>query len=101
MEYGGIGWESVVTGIRIYVEGGGDGRTSKRALRQGFGGFFDELRSTARDRKIRWDVIICGSRQSTFKLFRNSLIYDSRAFNILLFDSEEPVTAVTTWAHVK
>ncbi len=43
----------MVSEIRIYIEG-------DPALRPGFGQFLDRVRSMAREKRIRWDIILCG-----------------------------------------
>jgi len=79
--------------VRIYVEGGGNGANSKAALRQGFEAFFHGLREMARSRRKECRIITCGGRDAAFKLFRNALKDHADAFNILLVDSEEAVSA--------
>jgi hypothetical protein len=76
--------------IRIYVEGGGD-RDSKAAIRAAFSQFLDGYRLRARSRKLRWDVIACGSRESAYEKFCDAEDRHPDAFNLLLVDSEEPV----------
>lgn len=78
--------------IRIYVEGGGD-KDSKARLRIAFGRFIEPLRTTARQKQIRWQVIACGSRSDTFTSFRIDLPRYPQALMLLLVDSEGPVTA--------
>ena len=83
-------------GIRIYVEGGGDSRATKAEIRRGFGGFLRSLREAARQRRLRWDVIACGSRGPAFAAFRRACDDHPDAFNVLLVDSEGPVDASPT-----
>ena len=45
--------------IRIYIEGGGDYKDTKRTLRQGFKGSFKDL-VLAREHKVKWNIIVCG-----------------------------------------
>jgi len=78
--------------IRVYVEGGGDGKDSKARVRQGFRGFLQDIINIAREKRIRWSVIACGSRNSTVDDFHTALRIHSDAFNILLVDSEAPVS---------
>src|ERR1700710_73613 len=82
----------MVTEIRIYVEGGGDDRSSWRAVRAGLGEFLDPLRQLARSRRIQWNIIPCGARPETFKEFMIGLRRSPEAFNILLVDSESPIS---------
>jgi hypothetical protein len=90
---------SMVSEIRIYVEGGGDGSESKAAIRQGFGQFLDPLRQLARSRRIRWQVVACGGRNSAFDDFKTALGSHEDAFNLLLVDSEAPVSQ-PPWDHL-
>jgi hypothetical protein len=89
----------MVSEIRIYVEGGGDGSESNAAVRQGFGQFFDPLRQLARSRRIRWHVIACGGRNAAFDDFKTALGTHGDAFNLLLVDSEAPVSQ-PPWDHL-
>ena len=74
--------------IRIYIEGGGDSKDTKSALRRGFGEFFDELRQKARGKGIRWNIIACGARNQAYSGFVNSMKNYPSAFSVLLVDSE-------------
>lgn len=86
--------------IRVYVEGGGDGGAGRAAIRQGFGQFLNPLRERARRLQVRWSVVPCGSRHSTFADFRTALRAHRDAFNILLVDAEEAVSG-TSWEHLR
>ena len=86
--------------IRIYIEGGGDGRETKARLRQGFSAFLSQLRERARDRSIRWEVVACGSRESTFRNYKTALDSHPDAFNVLLVDAEAPVISDRPWEHL-
>lgn len=77
--------------VRIYVEGGGDEKESKAAVRRGFGGFLIGLRDAAQDRRIRWHIVACGSRNATLDNFRTALRTHPDAFNVLLVDAEGPI----------
>jgi hypothetical protein len=90
----------VVSEIRIYVEGGGDQRSGKAFVREGFSKFLSSLREMARERHIRWDVVACGSRQSAFDDFEIALRHHRDAFNILLVDAEGPVNR-SPWDHLQ
>ena len=79
--------------IRIYVEGGGNGKDTKARLRQGFSGFFQEMREKACEQRINWHIIACGSRNSTFDDFKIACRMHTNAFNVLLVDSEGPVSS--------
>jgi hypothetical protein len=77
--------------IRLYVEGGGDGKNGKSQFRQAFGEFLRGLRQLARQNKVRWDLVACGSREATFDAFKTALKVHQKAFNVLLVDSETAV----------
>ncbi len=86
--------------IRIYVEGGGDQRFGKAAVREGFSKFLSSLNEMARERRIHWYVVACGSRQSTFDAFEIASRQHRDAFNVLLVDAEGPVTQ-PPWEHLQ
>lgn len=91
----------MVKAIRIYIEGGGDGKDQKAFMKQGFSKFVKSLADLARSQKIGWNIIICGSRNNTFRDFENALKSHPEAFNILLVDAEAPVTDNSSWTHLK
>jgi hypothetical protein len=79
--------------IRIYVEGGGDSKDSKAEIRRGLGKFLEELREKARSQRIRWNITACGSRKNAYDGFKLAQEKHPNAFNVLLVDSEVPVTS--------
>jgi hypothetical protein len=81
----------VVGEIRIYVEGGGDQRSGKAAIREGFSKFLGSVREKARAHRVRWNIIACGSIGNAVEDYRNALIRHPDAFNVLLVDSDGPV----------
>lgn len=87
--------------VRIYIEGGGDGKDSKARLREGFSTFLKEICAVARSKKIGWSIILCGSRNNAFRDFKNALEDRPDAFNILLVDAEAPYKATSPWQHLK
>jgi len=87
--------------IRIYIEGGGDGKNTKALIRQGFSQLLKPLVELAKSQRIKWDIIICGSRNNAFRDFKNALKSHPEAFNVLLVDAEAPVTINSPWAHLK
>lgn len=91
----------MVKEIRIYIEGGGDKKDQKDFIRQGFSKFFTPLIEKARSNKIRWNIIICGSRNNAFRDFQNALQDYPEAFNVLLIDAEAPVKKDSPWEHLK
>lgn len=90
----------MVKEIRIYVEGGGDGRNTRGLLRTGFNKFLQDLNQLARSKRIKWEIVICGSRNNAFRDFKNALKDHPDAFNVLLVDAEAPVNK-TPWQHLK
>ncbi len=86
--------------VRVYVEGGGDQRSGKAAVQEGFSKFLRPLREKARENRIRWDVIACGSRNSAFDNFKIALCLHPNAFNVLLVDAEGPVSQ-PPWTHLQ
>ncbi|GBE93127.1 DUF4276 family protein [Nostoc cycadae] len=91
----------MVKEVRIYVEGGGDGKNTKALIRQGFSQFLNPLVELARSQKIKWNIIICGSRNNAFQDFKNALKNHPEAFNVLLVDAEAPVKVESPWQHLK
>jgi len=90
----------MVKEIRIYVEGGGDKKETKARVREGFSGFLQDVVKIAQSKRIKWKIIICGSRNDAFRNFNNALEDHSDAFNVLLVDSEAPVKK-SPWEHLK
>ncbi len=81
-----------MSGIAIYMEGGGDsGASAKAALRQGMDAFLEPLKQAARARSWQWKLVCCGSRNETHDRFRNALNYGDGGVYILLVDAEGPV----------
>jgi hypothetical protein len=90
----------MVSEIRIYVEGGGDQKDTKARFREGFSLFFKEIKEMARQKKICFSIIACGTRDSARRDFKNALNNHPNAFNILLVDSEDPVTVKSPKQHL-
>lgn len=90
----------MVKEVRIYIEGGGDSRDTKRRLREGFSVFLKDLREVARQRRIGWSIIMCGSRQSAFADFKTAVLTHPDAFNVLLVDAEDAVNS-EPWKHLQ
>lgn len=83
-----------MTEIRVYVEGGGDGKDTKAAIRAGFSQFLNRgLR-----RKVK--VIACGSRNSALAGFETELRCNPEAVCLLLVDAEGPVRG-RSWEHLE
>lgn len=90
----------MVNEIRLYVEGGGQDRDAKARLGAGFNGFLTDLRTLARSRRIKWQIIPCGSRDEAYRKFVKALKTHPDAFNVLLVDSEGPVRG-KPWEHLQ
>ena len=84
--------------VKLYVEGGGDGHALKTKCRQGFKLFLEKAGLAGRMPA----VVACGSRTEAYSDFcmalKNAGPYD---LPVLLVDSEEPVSASSTWHHLK
>jgi hypothetical protein len=79
-----------VSEIRIYIEGGGD-PFSKARMREAFSKFLAAPRDAARQRRASWTLILCGSRDDTFKAFQQGVKNYPDADVFLLVDAEQPV----------
>ncbi|MDR0902429.1 MAG: DUF4276 family protein, partial [Opitutaceae bacterium] len=86
--------------LRIYFEGGGDTADRKAKLRQGMDGFLKPLKDMARRQRSRWTLTPCEGRSETWKAFQNALKHHAGSINILLVDSEDPVTAPDPKQHL-
>ena len=80
-----------MSGIAIYMEGGGEGNATKAALRQGMDTFLQPIKEAARDKALSWKLVCCGPRNEAFQRFQNAVNSRDNAVNILLVDSEGPV----------
>lgn len=81
-----------MTGIAIYLEGGGDAAEAKAAIRQGMGQFMIALRDAARRKRWHWKVVACGSRLAAKDAFLNARNTEPDTHAILLVDAEAVVT---------
>ena len=82
----------MVSEIRIYVEGGGKGKDRRADMREGFSKFLTDVVEAARSRKVRFSIVASGPRRQAYEDFRRALKDHSQAFNVLLVDSEGPVS---------
>lgn len=78
-------------GIYLYVEGGGNKET-KAKLRKGFERFFEDIVERAAGLGTVYRIIPCGSRDSTHKDFARAERANPEGTNLLLVDSDGPVT---------
>jgi hypothetical protein len=89
-----------VTGVAIYVEGGGDSRDGKAALRQGFDALFDAQKTAARNRRMGWKLVLCGGRDAAFEAFQQATRRDRSELVALLVDAEQEVASATAAGRV-
>ena len=82
-----------MSAVAIYMEGGGNGKGSKAALRHGMDSFLGALKNAAREKGWRWKLVCCGGRDETFRAFGNARSTGGDALTLLLVDSEGPVKA--------
>lgn len=90
----------MVSEIRLYVEGGGDGKETKAHMREGFHIFLQKIVELARAKRIKWQIIACGPRTKAFSAFETALATHPEACNILLVDAEGPVHTLL-WQHLQ
>jgi hypothetical protein len=84
-----------MTSIAIYVEGGGDSRDGKAALRQGFDALLGRQKNAVRIRKMGWKLVLCGGRDTTFEAFQHATNDGPADIVALLVDAEQPVANAT------
>ena len=85
-----------MTGVTIYMEGGGDSRHLRAELRQGMDGFLAALKNQVRSKRRTWKLIPCGGRQEAYEAFVNARRRPAGAeIIVLLVDSEGPVATAT------
>jgi hypothetical protein len=90
----------VTRGVAIYIEGGGDGANAKASLRQGFDGLLGKEKSAARDRRLHWKLVMCGTRGFAYDAFINA-VANGEGVAALLVDSEGPLAASDAEARVR
>jgi hypothetical protein len=84
--------------VQIFVEGGGDAKTTLTKCREGFATYCARLAPP----KHRPGIVACGGRQQAFERFRTA-VRTSLADEIcvLLVDAEDRVTAATCTEHLR
>ena len=80
-----------MSGVAIYMEGGGDGKDAKAALRQGMDALLQPLKEAARAKALHWKLVPCGGRNKALQGFRNAAVNGDDAIVVLLVDAEGPV----------
>ena len=89
-----------MSSIAIYMEGGGKGRDTKVALRQGMDMFLNPLKEAARNKSWHWKLFPRGSRNEAFRSFEHAFKNNEARIIILLVDAEGPVKT-SVRAHLK
>ena len=80
-----------MSGINIFMEGGGDSMATRAALRQGMDTFLQPLKQTARDRGWYWKLVCRGPRGEAFRAFCDAMSDSDDTVLALLVDAEGPV----------
>ena len=86
--------------VAIYLEGGGNSRDTKAALRTGMDALLGSLKQAARARRLRWKLVCCGPRDEAFRRFRNAVRTGHDSTVVLLVDAENAV-ATESRAHLR
>jgi hypothetical protein len=91
-----------MSGVTIYMEGGGDSKDQKAQLRQGMSRFLATLRDKALAQNRKWKLTPCGGRRAAYEAFLNARLRPAAGeLIVLLVDSEAPVTAASRAAHLR
>lgn len=85
-----------VVRVKLYVEGGGDAKSQKSRLRQGFRQFLEQAGLQGK----MPGIVACGPRDTAYDRFGLAHVH-SDTIAILVVDSEGPVTASQPWKHLK
>ena len=80
-----------MSGVAIYMEGGGDSRDAKAALRRGMDALLQPLKEAAKAKDLRWRLVPCGGRHEAFRRFRDAVNHGDSTIAVLLVDAEGPV----------
>lgn len=83
------------------MEGGGQSRDSKAALRVGMGEFLAEIKEVFRARSRPRKLVCCGSRENACRAFRHACTRRDRGIVVLLVDAEGPVTTTSPASHLR
>jgi hypothetical protein len=91
-----------MSGVTIYMEGGGDSKDQKAQLRQGMSQFLAALKDKARAKNWSWKLTPCGGRRAAYEAFLNARRSPADGeLIVLLVDSEAPVTTASRAAHLR
>ncbi len=80
-----------MSGISIFMEGGGVSRDARVALRQGMDRFLQPLKQAARDKGWSWNLVCRGPRNEAFRAFCDAGRDAHDIVVVLLVDAEKPV----------
>lgn len=80
-----------MTRIVVFMEGGGEKKEGKAALRKGMDAFLNSAKAVARRKSLRWRVVACGSRNQAYRQFRAAVAARTGDLPFLLVDSEDGV----------
>lgn len=83
-----------MTGIAVYVEGGGGKVALQEELRRGFDALFRSEKLRASGKGVGLRFVCCGGRDAAYKAFKNALSVNSDRVNALLVDSESVIDPV-------
>jgi hypothetical protein len=87
-----------VVKIKVYVEGGGEGKNLSTECRRGFNKIFSKVIPNG----IRPRIVAGGPRENTIKMFLKAVKSSKEQKSILLVDSEGPVPEKTKpWEYLK
>ena len=82
--------------ITLYVEGGGDDKTTHIKCRKGFRKFLKKAGLEGRMPRIK----ACGGRDKAYRNFKTALGAGDR-IPMLLVDAEDPIRAANPWIHLR
>jgi Domain of unknown function (DUF4276) len=85
-----------MTGIRLYIEGGGDSVAQRREMRNGFDALLASQKTAARRKRLTWDAVFHGGRQQTYDAFHTAFQSCGETLLVLLVDSEDAIAAETS-----
>lgn len=77
-----------MSGVAVYLEGGGQTAQAKAEIRLGMGEFLVDLREKARQKRWHWRIVACGSRIEAKDAFLHAKRSDPGTYAVLLVDAE-------------
>ena len=80
-----------MSSIGIYMEGGGDFKNGRAALRLGMDDFLGSVKSRVRALSWQWKLACWGGRAAAFRRFRTAVKNNEHELTLLLVDAEAPV----------